>query len=452
VIHHGRLLLIWYLAMTEWVLLSASGAMRLTLFTLLPTAWVAYVPARLVKEGSFELLVLMAVVPALREQMRTVRLARLRAKSKRDFLRQLLEGPPQDGAFYNAFRQVKPSRLGRWSEGKQGDDWKMTRSWRSIAALILALSAALAVQVAEAQRYTYSKGQPVFPAYEGWEENPDGSFNLLFGYMNDNWEQILDIPIGPDNSFSPGAADQGQPTHFLPRRNRFVFKVRVPSTFDVDDEIVWTLRANGQEHKAYGTRRQDYYIDNVVIMSETGALGAGTSSPEIRANKPPTITLEGADTLTARVGTPLTLAAHVVDDGQPPAEGFRGATDPEEGTTARKLLERALVQTRGSTVAKAVGLHFTWFPYEGPDGVILEENVSFDPPQTKPWEDTRPFANSPWAPYWVPPGLRKPSELPSDGRWTSTVTFSKPGTYVLRGRADDGGLYSDVEVTVRVAP
>lgn len=25
-------------------------------------------------------------------------------------------------------------------------------------------------------------GQNVTPAFEGWEENPDGSFNLVFGY------------------------------------------------------------------------------------------------------------------------------------------------------------------------------------------------------------------------------------------------------------------------------
>jgi hypothetical protein len=41
-------------------------------------------------------------------------------------------------------------------------------------------------------------------------------------------------------------------------------------------------------------------------------------------------------------------------------------------------------------------------------------------------------------------------ELPEDGRWVSEVTFDEPGTYVLHGRADDGGLYTDVEVTVRV--
>jgi hypothetical protein len=32
----------------------------------------------------------------------------------------------------------------------------------------------------------------------------------------------------------------------------------------------------------------------------------------------------------------------------------------------------------------------------------------------------------------------------------SEIIFSQPGTYTLRGRADDGGLYTDVEVTVLV--
>ncbi len=33
-----------------------------------------------------------------------------------------------------------------------------------------------------------------------------------------------------------------------------------------------------------------------------------------------------------------------------------------------------------------------------------------------------------------------------------TVTFSTPGTYILRGRADDGGLFADEEITVVVRP
>ena len=57
--------------------------------------------------------------------------------------------------------------------------------------------------------------------------NPDGSFTLYFGYMNSNWQQEFDIPIGPANAIEPGGPDQGQPTHFYPRRNPFLFTVRV---------------------------------------------------------------------------------------------------------------------------------------------------------------------------------------------------------------------------------
>ncbi|MQA92092.1 MAG: hypothetical protein GEU90_18015 [Gemmatimonas sp.] len=310
--------------------------------------------------------------------------------------------------------------------------------------LVLAL-AVLSPEDLGAQRLTYSEGQPVYPAYEGWRRHADGTVTMMFGYMNENWDETHPIALGDNNFFSPGPPDRGQPTYFLPRRNRFVFEVPVPENFG-DQELVWTVVANGQEHKAYGTLREDYYVDNVVIMSETGALGAGTSSPEIRANIPPVIDLEIADRLTAEVGEPLALVAKVTDDGQPPPEGFLDAEAPEPDAPPLDLLERALDDVGGSTVNKAVGLHFMWLVYRG------SGNVSFDPQQIKPWEDTRTHANSPWAPYWLPPELRNPSELPEDGRWVSEATFHEPGTYVLRGRADDGGLYSDVEVTVEVSP
>ena len=92
------------------------------------------------------------------------------------------------------------------------------------------------------------------------------------------------------------------------------------------------------------------------------------------------------------------------------------------------------------TVDKVVGLNLAWFVYRG------EGDVRFDPLQVKVWEDTRTGANSPWAPLWRAP------EVPEGGRYEVTVTFDRPGTYVLRGRADDGGLYSDQDVTVIVSP
>ena len=78
---------------------------------------------------------------------------------------------------------------------------------------------------------SFSTGQNIAPAYEGWEKNADGSFNLVFGYFNRNWEEEIEAPIGPGNTIEPGGPDRGQPTHFLPRRNRFVFRIRVAPDF-----------------------------------------------------------------------------------------------------------------------------------------------------------------------------------------------------------------------------
>ena len=58
----------------------------------------------------------------------------------------------------------------------------------------------------------FKTGQTVAPAYEGWQQNPDGSVNLVFGYFNRNWEEQTYVPIGPSNTIDPGGPDQGQPT------------------------------------------------------------------------------------------------------------------------------------------------------------------------------------------------------------------------------------------------
>ena len=295
---------------------------------------------------------------------------------------------------------------------------------------------------AAAQGLTFNKGQSISPGYEGWTRNPDGSFNLLFGYMNRNWEEEPDVPVGSDNYFSPGPQDRGQPTHFLPRRNRFVFEVRVPADFG-DQELVWTLRVHGDEQSAYGSLKPDYFIDNVVIMSEAGTLGAGTSDPELRAHTPPEVELEGPTEVEAVVGRPVRLVARVTDDGLPRRSTGRLPVDDEGNLD----LARATRQPPSRiTVEKIIGLNMSWSVYRGPGDVDSQDVVSFDPPQVAVWEDTRPFSNSPWAPFWVPP------ELPEDGRWITEVTFSEPGTYVLKGRADDGGLFTDREVTVTVRP
>ena len=271
--------------------------------------------------------------------------------------------------------------------------------------------------------------------------------------MSRNWEEELNVPVGADNSFSPGTPDQGQPTHFLPRRNRFVFRVPVPKTFTEKDELIWTLTTYGKTEKAYATLRLDYKVDDVVKASETGALGAGTSSPEVRANKPPSAKVAGPKALTAKVGQPVTLTMMVTDDGVPKPRGAglsgagvsnRGsrqdtATDSSAAPGAETVRRnRAMLPPSRNTVGKSVGLHLSWFVYRGVG------QVTFDPEQIKSWEDTRTGANSPWAPIWTAP------EMPQEGKVVVKGTFSEPGTYTLRGVADDGALtgYDDVTVTV----
>jgi hypothetical protein len=323
---------------------------------------------------------------------------------------------------------------------------------RSAGLLAVFVAVTCAPAPAGAQSLSYTKGQNVAPAYEGWEQAPDGTKYFVFGYMNRNWEEEIDIPIGPDNGFSVGgraagaSGDQGQPTHFLPRRNRFVFKVRVPAGFSEKDELIWTLTAHGKTEKAFATLRPDYVLDDVVKASETGALGAGTSSPEVRSNKPPVVRIVEANTRNVKVGEPLKLVSEVKDDGIPKrrgagagaavrAAGAGGVTGDNTGALLARASQNPPVRI---TVGKNVGLHVTWFKYRGPG------TVTFDPPQVKAWEDTRAGANSPWAPLWAPP------VLPMDGWQPVHVTFSEPGTYVLRCRADDGALLADEELTIVV--
>ena len=284
---------------------------------------------------------------------------------------------------------------------------------------------------------SYRSGAEIEPGYEGWRANDDGSFTLIFGYMNENWEEQPDIDIGESNFFTPGEADRGQPTHFLPRRNRFTFEVVVPADWG-DRELVWTITHNGETNRAYGTLATDYLIDNMVIASETGSLGAGTSSPESRANIPPVVAVQG-DTVggsivrNARVGEELIIRTHVADDGLPKPRRTTSSN------TETSISERMMRPPRRTTVGKTNGLFLSWNKYRGPG------EVSFEPAQVKPWEDTRTSANSPWGALWTPP------PVPEDGIYEVRATFSEPGEYVLWARGDDGGLYHDQRITVNVS-
>lgn len=287
------------------------------------------------------------------------------------------------------------------------------------------------------------RDQIVSPAYEGWWPNEDGTYKLFFGYMNTNWEQQFDVPIGSDNYFSNvdqgelddlakdgfdfSDADQGQPTHFYPRRNPFLYTIDVPADFG-DEEMVWTLKTRGQVNRAYGTLKPDYRIDPQVISTEVGG-NYGSLSDALRTNISPELRVEGENFRTVRVGEPLSLAVRASDPDNLPAR-----------RPARRGSNGQVIRPPSSIVAiSGPGLRFSWSIYRGPAAA-----ATFEPVQFKTYTDTRMYANSPWSPPWEIP------MPPEDGRWTAEVTFDEPGEYVLRGIASDGSMftYQNLNVTV----
>jgi hypothetical protein len=313
--------------------------------------------------------------------------------------------------------------------------------------LLVSVSVLLFSQLATAQvTWMHLKDQVTSPAFEGWWPNEDGSYKLFFGYMNTNWEQEYDIDVGPENYFNVVAAgeldnleieafdfaeaDQGQPTHFYPRRNPFLFTVDVPADFG-ETEMVWTLITRGQTIRAFGSLAPDYRIDPQVISTEVGG-AYGSLNDALRTNIPPELRVEGENFRSVRAGQPLSLAVRANDPDNLPEAQNRGIPTTLD----------ALYRPPASIVAASVpGLRFSWIVYRGP-----AKSAVFEPIQMKTYQDTRMYANSPWSPPWHLPAP------PADNRWVSEVVFEDPGEYVLRGVASDGSLFTYQNLNVTVTP
>lgn len=240
----------------------------------------------------------------------------------------------------------------------------------------------------------YLRGQNIAPVFEGWKRLPDGTRVFLFGYLNRNYEEVIDLPIGPDNTIEPWG-DAGQPTHFLTRRQKFVFQVPVPNDWDIKKRAVWTLTANGKTEKANAWLQPEWEVDDGVIQMNIGPGGAPPADPP---NAGPIITGSGPQTV--RLSSALTVRATATDDGIPKPPTPKPGAPPNRGPAA--------------------GVSLRWIHYRGA-GL-----VTFSRPNGSPVHG-------------------QPAELSTE------VTFSQPGTYVLKAIASDGLLETAHDVTVSVA-
>ena len=185
------------------------------------------------------------------------------------------------------------------------------------AALLAAAGVLAAGAAAEGQlpggSITRDTGQSVAPVYEGWYETEDGAIEVSFGYMNRNWQEAFDIPVGPDNRISPGPPDQGQPTHFVPRRQIGVFTVRIPA--DLEEEVTWTLTSRGETFEIPANLDPVYLIEP---LRETARRFPGNTPPSVRFEADGEAGMGPRGTHATRaavVGQPLALDVWVTDDG-----------------------------------------------------------------------------------------------------------------------------------------
>jgi hypothetical protein len=290
--------------------------------------------------------------------------------------------------------------------------------WSGALALVLAVLPAAVTTQGNPDRFgfKFNSGQDVQPIFEGWASNPDGSFAMYFGYLNRNYIETMEVPVGPDNKFEPGVADRGQPTFFNTRIHRKAFSVTVPRDWGTTRELVWSLTVHGTTERAVAWLQREWEIDPVY--------GGRTRTAESLKNKPPTMTIDALSTIT--LPDTLTLAANVNDDGLPKP---RGPRQPAVGQETPPTLKPLPDQPEIPVNVPSIGTGGRGRGRGGPQGLVVA------------WVVWRGPAAVEFAPASV--------EV-KDGKAVTTATFTKPGNYLLRGVANDGELTDQKDVSVRV--
>ena len=233
-------------------------------------------------------------------------------------------------------------------------------------------------------------GSNIYPAFEGWYKNDDGTFTLLIGYYNRNKKEVLDIPIGPENKIEPGGPDQGQPTHFEVGRGWGTIAIKVPKDFG-DKKLVWTITANGKTVSIPFGVVKGYQIEpfldaamgNKPPTIKFSEAGAGLTGPP-----PP---LSAAPVVNGAVGESVAIKYWITDDGnEEPPTGGSAAAPPPAGAAAQGPPRRPRVST---TLTK----------YRGPGEIKFADNT---------------------------PTIEKDMV-------NTTATFSLPGEYIIRIEGND---------------
>lgn len=258
----------------------------------------------------------------------------------------------------------------------------ITSAWAVLCSEPSALAAAQ--QISEPLR---GFGASITAAYEGWFDNADGSHNFLIGYLNRNYNQAVEIPIGPNNTIGPNGPDLGQPTHFLPGRRTGVFIVTVPKAFGPKERLTWSLTINGQTNSIPFWMNPDYQVSpftDIAVGNKPPLIRFDATGPTIQG---PIMLVAKAISRTATMASGLSLPVWASDD----AKFSSGNNAPQRNPPPPVILH--------------------WSKYRGPGQVTFDK---------------------------LPPVFEKlDGPAAFNGKATVNVKFSAPGEYILHVTAED---------------
>ncbi|HYB95456.1 MAG TPA: hypothetical protein VEC39_10810 [Vicinamibacterales bacterium] len=170
------------------------------------------------------------------------------------------------------------------------------------------------------------QNQPIYPVYDGYLKNPDGSYTLSFAYFSHNANEVTIAP-GANNMFAPSPGDRMQPTTFKPGHWRFQCVMVVPADFD--GRMKWTLTYSGVTTGTSERMLQSNWnlLEGAAQLSK---IEFATVPKGVCLNQPPTVRVLGVTarpnqpaTLSAAIGEELNLFGSAHDEGLPRGKGLR---------------------------------------------------------------------------------------------------------------------------------
>jgi len=305
-------------------------------------------------------------------------------------------------------------------------------------------AAALVAQPVGAQDWTRrefplappnSHGNFVAPYFDGYFTNEDGTHTLSFGFMNRNDEDLIEIPLGPNNFIEPREFDGMQPTTFPVvsyggfggPRERGVFGITIPA--DYEGDVWWTLTTNGVTTKVPGriqtTRKGLIGFEAAYEMSFTpqaeGSLRPAISFSE---NGPQAIGVKGLEApqrLTTSVGRPVEVRFWAFDRGERELREVNMTLWKYQGPVGADISFESLVEAAPAAEGGAGGRA------AGAGGA---------PAAAGRGRGGRPVAPGP---VTVGQSVRLPITGPAANQGRFRATFDTPGDYMIRIRIDNFG-------------